>query len=41
MISIRKIRATHNKNYTQTVGYRELFDYFDGKFDLDSAIEEI
>ncbi len=28
-------------NALQTVGYRELFDYFDGKFTLDFAIDEI
>lgn len=28
-------------NALQTVGYRELFDYFDGKITLDFAIEEI
>jgi tRNA dimethylallyltransferase len=28
-------------NALQTVGYRELFDYFDGKFSLDFAVEEI
>ena len=28
-------------NALQTVGYRELFDYFDGKISLDFAIEEI
>lgn len=28
-------------NALQTVGYRELFDYFDGKMSLDFAIEEI
>lgn len=28
-------------NALQTVGYRELFDYFDGKIDFDFAIEEI
>ena len=28
-------------NALQTVGYRELFDYFDGEFTLDFAIEEI
>lgn len=28
-------------NALQTVGYRELFDYFDGKFDLNFAISEI
>jgi tRNA dimethylallyltransferase len=30
-----------NLNALQTVGYRELFDYFDGKTTLDFAIEEI
>ncbi len=30
-----------NLNALRTVGYRELFDYFDGKYDLDFAIEEI
>lgn len=30
-----------NLNSLQTVGYRELFDYFDGKIELDFAIEEI
>ena len=28
-------------NALQTVGYRELFDYFDGKTTLDFAVEEI
>jgi tRNA dimethylallyltransferase len=28
-------------NALQTVGYRELFDYFEGKISLDFAIEEI
>ena len=28
-------------NALQTVGYRELFDYFEGKVTLDFAIEEI
>lgn len=33
---------THKKlNALQTVGYRELFSYFDGEFTLDFAIEEI
>jgi len=33
----------HNKdlNALQTVGYRELFNYFDGEYDLDFAISEI
>ncbi|ESU26478.1 tRNA delta(2)-isopentenylpyrophosphate transferase [Flavobacterium limnosediminis JC2902] len=30
-----------NLNALQTVGYRELFDYFDGKTTLDFAVEEI
>lgn len=30
-----------NLNALQTVGYRELFDYFDGKITLESAIEQI
>ncbi|NMH29112.1 tRNA (adenosine(37)-N6)-dimethylallyltransferase MiaA [Flavobacterium silvaticum] len=30
-----------NYNALQTVGYRELFDYFDGKTSLETAIEEI
>ena len=28
-------------NALQTVGYREMFDYFDGKITLDEAIELI
>jgi tRNA dimethylallyltransferase len=28
-------------NALQTVGYKELFDYFDGKVSLDEAVEEI
>jgi tRNA dimethylallyltransferase len=28
-------------NALQTVGYRELFSFFDGEFTLDFAIEEI
>ena len=28
-------------NALQTVGYRELFDYFEGKISLEFAIEEI
>ena len=30
-----------NRNALQTVGYSELFDYFDGKITLEFAIEEI
>jgi tRNA dimethylallyltransferase len=28
-------------NALQTVGYKELFDFFEGKFSLEKAIEEI
>jgi tRNA dimethylallyltransferase len=28
-------------NALQTVGYKELFDYFEGKFSLDYAVDEI
>lgn len=30
-----------NLNALQTVGYRELFEYLDGKISLDFALEEI
>ena len=30
-----------NLNALQTVGYKELFDYMEGKFSLSVAIEEI
>ncbi len=33
--------ANKHLNALQTVGYRELFDYFDGKINLEFAIEEI
>lgn len=37
-----KILVQHKElNALQTVGYRELFDYFDGKYTLEFAIEEI
>jgi tRNA dimethylallyltransferase len=37
----RKLSENRNLNALQTVGYRELFDYFDGKTSLGFAIEEI
>ena len=37
----RKLHANKNLNALQTVGYRELFDYFDGEISLEFAIEEI
>lgn len=35
------VYENRNLNALQTVGYRELFDYFDGSITLDFAIEEI
>lgn len=37
----KRLHALKHLNALQTVGYRELFDYFDGKISLDFAIEEI
>jgi tRNA dimethylallyltransferase len=41
---LEEAKALHpykNLNALQTVGYKELFDYLDGKFTLEFAIEEI
>lgn len=38
---VKKLHNNKNLNALQTVGYRELFDYLDGKTKLDFAIEEI
>lgn len=37
----RELYPYKQLNALQTVGYRELFSYFDGEYDLDFAIEEI
>lgn len=37
----RSLYPNKQLNALQTVGYRELFDYFDGKTTLDFAVEEI
>ncbi|MGX1929114.1 tRNA (adenosine(37)-N6)-dimethylallyltransferase MiaA [Flagellimonas sp. 2504JD4-2] len=37
----KKLLPHRNLNALQTVGYRELFEYFDGNFTLDFAISEI
>ena len=37
----RELYPNRNLNALQTVGYRELFDYFDGKIALELAVEEI
>jgi len=37
----KKLYPNKSLNALQTVGYRELFSYFDGDFTLDFAIEEI
>ncbi len=36
-----KLHGSKNLNALQTVGYRELFEYFEGKITLDFAIQEI
>jgi len=38
---VKSLYSFRNLNSLQTVGYKELFDYLDGKADLDFAIEEI
>ena len=35
------LKEQQSLNALQTVGYRELFNYFKGEFDLDTAIAEI
>ena len=37
----KKLQPYKHLNALQTVGYKELFDYLDGKFTLDVAIKEI
>lgn len=37
----KQLHAYKEKNALQTVGYRELFEYFDGKISKDEAISEI
>ncbi len=37
----KKLYPYRKLNALQTVGYREIFDYYDGKFELDFAISEI
>ncbi len=37
----RKLYPYKHFNALQTVGYRELFDFFDGKISLEEAVEEI
>ena len=37
----RKLHPHRTLNALQTVGYKELFNYFDGEWDLDFAISEI
>ncbi len=38
---VKNLYAHKNLNALQTVGYKELFEYLDGKYSLDFAIEEI
>jgi len=37
----KQLYPNKNLNALQTVGYKELFNYFDGKYSLDFAIDEI
>ena len=37
----KKLYTHKELNALQTVGYRELFDYFDGKYSLEFAVDEI
>jgi tRNA dimethylallyltransferase len=37
----KKLYPNKKRNALQTVGYRELFDYFDGEITFETAIEEI
>ena len=41
LLEVEKLVANKELNALQTVGYRELFDYFEGNNTLDFAIEEI
>lgn len=38
---VKRLEQFKSRNALQTVGYQELFDYFDGKHDLDEAIRLI
>lgn len=38
---VKSLMTYRQKNALQTVGYQEIFDYLDGKFDLNRAIELI
>lgn len=37
----RKVYPQRQLNALNTVGYKELFEYFGGKWDLDTAVSEI
>lgn len=41
LAEVQSLYPNKHLNALQTVGYRELFDYFDGKITLDFAIEQI
>ncbi len=41
LAEVQSLYPNKNLNALQTVGYRELFDYFDGKITLEFAIEQI
>ncbi len=41
MKEAKKLYANRHKNALNTIGYKELYAYFEGKYDFDSAVEEI
>lgn len=41
LAEVQSLYPNEKLNALQTVGYRELFDYFDGKITLEFAIEQI
>ena len=38
---VKSLLNHRNKNSLQTVGYKELFEYFDGKYNQEEAIDMI
>jgi tRNA dimethylallyltransferase len=38
---VKELLPFQHLNALQTVGYKELFDYLNGKFDLPEAVEKI
>ena len=38
---VESLKKYRNKNALQTVGYKEIFEYFEGKHTLEEAIDKI